>query len=482
MSELPALDAMDNPTVQGRRPGALEWVALFALVVHGTQAAYNILRGPKGSATMYVSLADVLLGVAFLLWILRRIARRDFSWPPITVPLLAAAWMALSLGALLWRTKGVGLPCGNAAKSGLKEILQFCEYFLVAYLVLAEAFRSERVRRWAVPLLAVSAVVAVGAALTQYFSSGPVMAVVGPKFVDRHTFGMFLALALPLICGVAIFSYSWWKRALVALLILASLCVMLAGGPFLALCAGLLVVAGLRGRAWVLVVAVALLLLCTQVLPHLPRGNSDVLLDSVALYRTGDPYGIFNEVIPDAQRRLGMKRAALNGKIMSQRPIDSPAEIPTEADYAWKWSQRYQEWQAALNMMSQHPWLGVGTGSYQKEVGPYYGDMPKYAKNLMEPDALSFYMVWGASVGVPFLLLFGWMLLRAGGSAAQACLGERSPFDRGLAAGVIGSLVAFLIGGVFTDPLVRGVGMTTALVLALALTLAPKPGAPEKRE
>jgi len=471
-----------GPDAQDRKQGTLEWVALLALLVHGTQAAYNILRGPKGSATMYVSVADVLLGVAFLLWILRRINRRDFSWPPIAVPLLAAAWMGLSLAALLWRTKASGLPYGNAAKSGLKEILQFCEYFLVAYLVFGEAFRSERARRWAVFALAISAAVAVELALTQYLSRGPATAVVGSKFVDRHTFGMFLALALPLIFGVAIFACSWWKRALVALLILVALCVILAGGPFLALCAGLLTVAflRLRGRALFFAPIIGLLLIVTLLLPHLPRKNSDVLLDSVALYRTGDPYGIFNEVIPDAQQRLAQKRKALVDKIMDQRPVESFVEFPDEADYAWKWSQRYQEWQAALNMMSRHPWLGVGTGSYQLNVGPYYEDMPKYAKNLMEPDALSFYMVWGAATGVPFLLLFGWMLLRAGRCAAHACLGERSPFDRGLAAGVIGSLVAFLIGGVFTDPLVRGVGVTTALVLALALPLAPGPGAPEK--
>jgi len=472
-----ALEVRDG---RGCKPGALEWIALFALLVHGTQASCNILHGPKGSATMYVSLADLLLGVGFLLWIFRRIGRLDFSWPPITLPLLAAAWMALSLAALLWRTRGEGLPCGNAAKSGFKEILQFCEYFLVAYLVFAEAFRSERVRRWALFVLALSVVAAVAAALMQYRSSGPVTAVVGSKFADRHTFGMFLALALPLIWGVAIFSNNWWQRAIVALMLLGALCVILAGGPFLALCAGLLVVAALRGGFRFLATGLALLLLCTQLLPHLPRRNSDVLLDSVALYRTSDPYGVFNEVIPDAQQRLSAKRRALSARIMERQPVESPGEIPDEADYAWKWSQRYQEWQVALNMMSQNPWVGVGTGAYQQKVGPYYGEMPKYAKNLMEPDALSFYMVWGAGVGVPFLLLFGWMLLRAGRSAALACFSERSSFDRGLAAGVLGSLAAFLVGGVFTDPLVRGVGITTALVLAFALTPAPQPALPKR--
>ncbi len=113
MSELPALDAMDNPTVQGRRPGALEWVALFALVVHGTQAAYNILRGPKGSATMYVSLADVLLGVAFLLWILRRIARRDFSWPLHGWP---CRWGRCSGGQ-----RGSACPAGTRRSQGSRK-------------------------------------------------------------------------------------------------------------------------------------------------------------------------------------------------------------------------------------------------------------------------------------------------------------------------------------------------------------------------
>lgn len=451
--------------------GVLEWLVLLAILFHGTQASCNILGGPKGSATMFVSIADVLLGFAFIAWIARRVARRDYHWPPVVLPLAAAGWMVLSMAALLLRTKTAGSPAGVAARSGAKEIVQFSGYFIVGMAVFMEAFRSERIRRWGVAALAVAAGASVLTAALKYFGKVPARDVAGWGFLDRHTFGMFIALAAPIIFGAALFGCNCMLRALAIFLLLASLCVVLAGGPFLALCAGLLLVAGLRGRGAFIVTAAGLLLVCGLLLPRLPRRNSDVLLDSVALYRTGDPYGTFNEVVPEAQERLMAKRSALVAKIRDSQPVDSPGEVPDESDYAWKWSQRYQEWQAAMNMMSERPLLGAGPGAYQTSIGPYFRDMPKYAKNLMEPDALSFYMVWGASVGVPFLLLLGWMLVGALRSAGEALFGERPAFDRGLAAGVLGSLLAFLIGGVFTDPLVRGVGITVALTLALALSL-----------
>ena len=86
-------------------------------------------------------------------------------------------------------------------------------------------------------------------------------------------------------------------------------------------------------------------------------------------------------------------------------------------------------------------------------------------------------MVWGASAGVPFLLILFWLILRGAVSAGNVCLsGARVADDagetdgvRGLAAGILGSLAALVILGLFMDPfLVRGLGITVALVLALA--------------
>jgi hypothetical protein len=126
--------------------------------------------------------------------------------------------------------------------------------------------------------------------------------------------------------------------------------------------------------------------------------------------------------------------------------------------------------------MIRSPLFGVGAGCYQRNVNQFYSAIPKYPRNLLEPDTLSGILVWGASAGVPFLLILLAMLLRAGASAGGTFRSERDQSDRGLAAGILGSLAALAVVGLFSDPMVRGLGITAALILALAQTLNDSKG------
>jgi len=450
-----------------RWSGLITLLALAAVLLHPTQASFDLLAATE-RAHLNLCLVDLVIWAAFALWALQRIRRKDFIRLPIPVAaVLGAVWLALSL---IPQLKGATAGQIQVSRAGLIKVVQFAEYFIAGYIIFVETFRKEKRRRQALALLSLAVVSAVALAWVQYLSAAVgVTDVRGTWFDNRNTFGMFLALALPLLFGVAAFGRSCVLYAGMLILAAAALCVCLSGGAFLALCLGLLVVAFLRGRFTFVVAALALLLLITFALPHLRRPNSDVLLDSVMLYRESDPHRIFHDDIERIRRNMGEKQSRLARTIAEKRPV-SRSELFSEQDYAWRWRQRYAEWQAALNMIRLSPIFGVGAGSYQANVNRFY-DMPKYPVNLLEPDTLNGYLVWGASAGIPFLLILLAMFLTAARSAGRCFRISSDGDERGLAAGIMGSLVALAAMGVFSNPLVRGVGVSVALILALAATM-----------
>lgn len=461
---------MDEARGSDRLGMYVGWLVMLAVVVHATQVSVCVPLG-AGKRELNLSVIDVVLACAFGLWVVRRVVRREFCLPPIyPAAVVGALWLVLSLVPQL---KGSAEVAGVSLKLGLVKVAQFVAYFLVGHVLFVETFRDARYRRWALRLLGCVTVVAVGAAVAQYCSRGVGVALVrGSWFDNRNTFGAFLAIVLPLLFGCVLFGRSRAALAGVAALVIAGLCVCLSGGAFVAICAGLLVAAALRGRVAFTVTAVILALFSGLALPRLGRGNGAVLLDSVALYKESDGNRVFNDDVAAIAAQLSARQTALAAKVVDGKPVDY-GDLLSEEDYSWKWQQRYKEWQAALNMMVECPLFGVGAGGYQRNVNQFYrneafGAMPKYAKNLLEPDTLNGYLVLGAGAGVPFLILLGAMFLRACRFAVLR-LGEETEADaRGLAAGVVAALAALAVVAVFTNPFVRGVGVTLALVLAFA--------------
>lgn len=460
---------MDEARGSDRLGVYVGWLVMLAVVVHATQASVGVPLG-AGKRLLNLSVVDVVLACAFGLWV----ARREFCLPRIyPAAVVGALWLALSLVPQL---KGSAEVADVSLRLGLVNVVQFVAYFLVGHVLFVETFRDAQCRRRALRLLGWVTAVAVGAAVVQYCLEGVgVTEVRGSWFDNRNTFGAFLAIVLPLLFGCVLFGRSRVALAGVAALVVAGLCVCLSGGAFVAICAGVLVAAALRGRVAFAVTAVMLMLLGGLVLPHLPRRNTAVLLDSVALYKESDRDRVFNDDVAALAARLSARQAGLAAKVADGKSVDY-GDLLREEDYSWKWQQRYKEWQAALNMMVECPLFGVGAGGYQRNVNRFYrsegfGAMPKYAKNLLEPDTLNGYLVLGAGAGVPFLILLGAMFLRAGRFAVLR-LGDEADADaRGLAAGVVAALAALAVVAVFTNPFVRGVGVTLALVLALAEVL-----------
>jgi len=406
---------------------AFRWGALLTLCAAPTQ--WTLINNPR------LGPADLLLAATAGVWgldiLLTRGWRRLWAARPHWTHLLFAVC--------------VGAAACVAASRGeaFKELVQIIEYFIVGAMVFT-AFLHERdsavadaSRRAALPLFpvlgAVTAAVLALAALQYVAAEGhrsiarfaepktldvivnvlggwqsPLL--VGGTFGNRNVLGGFLTLALPLAAaGTLGGARGIVARGGCALLLLAGLALNLSGAAYWAVVIAVTALAAARGARTFIPVAAALVLWQAAVLPRLPRENDLCHFESVALY-----------------------------------------------DSAGQPARRYPEWQAAASMILTHPWLGVGPGNYQRQVGPFYGQVPN-ATGPAEPDIQNLYLVLGATCGLPALLAF-WALLA---TAAVAAHRTRRP-------GAAAALAAFAAAAVWHPLLVRGLGLPLVFVLALS--------------
>lgn len=400
--------------------GAFGLVALLALALAPTQ--HGLVLGG-----VHVTLADLLLAAAFGLALLTPgFLRRRPPAENVAFVLLAA------LSALF----------GGSLRDGLKEWLQIALYFLVGERVVATALElgGEKWRRRACAVFLASGAAVLILALAQYFGEDPDVfpLCLRPGLAVRGAFGNnnvlcgFLALLLPFAFSLALEGgRPWWLRAVLVLLVAAGLLTMLSGAALAIVAAVLSATAFRRNRILGAATALALLGAFFLVAPELPRDNFTAAVQSAELYHSDSG---------------------------SVRYSDEENGVLTWA--AGEPARRYPEWQAALTMSFERPLIGVGPGTYQKSIGPFYDVIPR-ATGPNEPDTQNLYLVLASTMGYPALFAF-LAILYAAWNAGRA--DEASGPARAAAA----SVAAFALAAVWHPLLVRGLGIPLVFLLAVA--------------
>jgi O-antigen ligase len=384
------------------------WGLLAILVVAPTQYSAQL------PGKVHVSLADPLVALVAGGALLRAICTGTWNRAWRIIPAPAVLFLLLGF-ASVWHA-------GNRGDA-LKDLIQYIEYFVVAYWLFADTLRNPQWRRCALIVFATAATVVVGIGLVQYWTPGVAGFEVRATFGNRNVYGGFLALALPLLLGILLHEDCRGRRVWLGLTILAGITTLLSGGSLLAIAFGSAVVAMFSGPRLFWAVA-ALVLLLVLAAPWLPRDNLAGAFDTIAAF--------------DA-----------NG---------APA-------------RRYTEWQAAAAMAQDNPWLGVGIGNYQENVGRYFGTLPAAAVKA-EADSQCLHLVLASSLGIPALLCFLGLLLYHARLAAGVFFRTTAGVNCGPAIGVLGSIIAFNVNSLFAPLLVRGIGVTLVFVLALGAALA----------
>ncbi len=134
---------------------------------------------------------------------------------------------------------------------------------------------------------------------------------------------------------------------------------------------------------------------------------------------------------------------------------------------------RLYVWKIALQRMADHPWWGVGLGT----LGGTSAVTAGYSRLWID----NFYLQLLAEGGLPLLLVFLWMLARAGKGIVAARRAQADPFFRAIGAGAFGAFVAMTVAALFTsswETLAVGAGFWFLAGLASSLPASDEP-APE---
>ncbi len=304
-----------------------------------------------------------------------------------------------------------------------KNIFQFCEYLFVTPLALLPMLYWPKWR----PALRLSIA---GALLVTLIRA--------PFWIDNHhVHGMLVAL-LGCLCLEMILVTGKHPsiRLGIGLLGLALIAIVRSGESLLACLLGFLIVLALRSRI-ALVSLLVLFFLGLWIFPQRAAKRAVLLAESLQTFRT--------------YRRPG--------EIM-------PRTRPTMRAYRWH---------ANLNMIAQNSTAGVGWGRYQRYLDRYYGsldvpegrtDAPPEWHNLLthEPGTYSWFMLTAAETGLPGLAaLFLFLAVLLG--RAMRINREKRLIGAG---GIAGAVVALLLLGLWTNPMVRGAGPVLGLLLTLS--------------
>ncbi|MCB0199628.1 MAG: O-antigen ligase family protein [Anaerolineae bacterium] len=426
------------------------WVGLVALAIAIPWAA----AWPLSVAGVALDGTDLLLVLTVAAWLAQGVVRRRIVVPrlPLVVPLLLFAGI-----------QAVALVGAESYREGLPELLKWVQV-LVLYVVVAAVLPKERAG-WLVAGLLLAAVSQAVFGVYQFLNqTGPDEFVLMGRFLRAYgtfrqpnPFAGYLGLAAPLAVSLAIWVWSatmatrrepgrlaidvvprsWQQIALplASVVICLGVLVSWSRGAWLALAAALLVVflAHARRAAPALIVAAAALAWIMVIF-----GLTDLLPASISA-RIGD--------LGDYIGLVDVARTEVTGASFSV-------------------IERLAHWQAAINMWTDHPWLGVGPGNYATVYELYR--LPRWQDAL--GHAHNVYLNIAGESGV--LGLLGYLLLWAAGiwQALRSTASNRR-FVAAVGAGVLGGLVHATVHNVFDNLWVQHIYLVLALMFGLLAVL-----------
>ena len=447
----------------------LEWVAacivgvigLFAVLLRPMWGVYLLAFAiPFGSLGEFsvgginIGAVEGLTGLVTVAWLARMVAQREarIKWPSLALPLFL---LILAMGYSLTVTTSLALS--------LKEIAKWLEILLI-YLFLANNLDKKNAATLVISLLLAGSLEAL-LGLYQFFRGvGPEDFILMGRFMRAYgtfqqpnPFAGYLGLSLPLAIGILASDWKglwqgWrareWQRLIRSWVALTSAALM--GGALVAswsrggwLGFAVAVVAMtlfMNRRAFLLALAVAValtLFLVTGGLAHLPPS----IVQRVA------------EALPYI------------------RNVDLQAVEVDDAN--WSVLERMAHWQAAWEMLADHPWRGVGIGNYAI-LYPSYAQ-PRWQDPL--GHAHNYYLNIAAEAGIIGFLAYAVFWLACFGRALNG-LGRTSGRWRGLNLAALGIFVHLSVHNGFDNLYVHSMQLMVAFALGL-LHLAAQNGREE---
>ncbi len=420
------------------------------------------------------TLADVALGCALagMAWTLLR--RK--SLPDLRLPI--AVWVLLGLCLLsVFDATRVLDQSGIRAdvKAGIKEWIQYVEVLGLAWLFFHELFRDRRARCWLIWALIGSAAIVILVGWIEYIRAVGGYSLRGPLDIGEldSTFGfrynparsrtsgsessanvlsLYLAFVVPLLLSLINTPFPKWLRVALGGLAALGLCLIVNLPLLICAIVGCLVVAAFWPWRWALPVTLASIVVILALVGAVNRHHGKILVDSMALYRSQDHYGL----LPMPMK--GRDAAAVGNRWES-------------------WQQKYMERQAVLTAITWSPLLGHGLGNYQQKINNFYGGtrpdltghaMMKQPVNFMEKDAHGLYWVQLMETGGLGVAALLWLLAAVLRRLVRARRRrELDGYDRALLLGALGAVVCLALACWHGSFLARGLQFVVLPFFAL---------------
>jgi O-antigen ligase len=432
----------------------LRWheLGLYALIFAVPYGSWFPISVGVGNFTA----VDALVLVLIALWLARMIARERriaIRFPPLTFP-----FAIFLFAALLSMTSALSLP------HAVKETTKWLEMFAL-YLYVANNFEANKLPRvLAVMFLAGASQATIG--IYQFlFRAGPEGFLLFGRFIRAYgtfeqpnPFAGYLALIIPLALGVvssvvsrqssvvsrqstvnsktvhcSLFTvhYSLFTVAALTLAAMfAAIAMSWSRGAWIGVAAGALVTIVVQSRRALILTNVAALALIVVAF----LGSLNLIPPVIAerFSGIGDYFGVFDV--------RGVKVDDANFAVV----------------------ERMAHWQAAAEMFATHPWLGVGFGNYAP-VYPAYA-LPRWNDPL--GHAHNYYLNIAAETGAIGLLayLFFWSAVTW---HAWRAIRQSSGMQRGIAAGLLGMIIALALHNGFDNLFVHGMAAQVGIGLGM---------------
>jgi len=457
---------------------------------------------PRKGPAARVSVADILLAAAFALWLFRRLFqfnRDGIVWPPLAAVFLVAVALFSMIQAA-------------SRSAAMREAVQYVEYLLVGYLIFVNGIPSvDELKNYVNVFVLVTTVVVVYA-LYQYLGAGNAMDVKG-TFGNRNVLGSYLAIALPFLLALGLYEQQPWRRLTMLLAVAVGCLATTTGGGLVAILVAVIAVSAARGQRALVPILVAIAL-AVALLPTglkllrgwVPRHHVQIVAESVELGPAAshlvDPQQTLHEVEAMVNRGRYVEADMLlrtipppfsNEADVLEQTIRVRSQLTEEAEQASRLPElaaRYKGWHAATQAIRsadrKRTWLhGVGAGNYQDVTNEHYGagalakphgrvDWPQFF-NLYadEPDSFNQYLVLAVELGLLGLFGLAWWIGLFFGSSLTLMRTARDDFAAAVGLGACGSMIGFVLNGVFASGMVRGVALPFVFILA-AVTVAAR--------
>lgn len=437
-------------------------VLIGTLLEPGIGLIVTLLVGPWAAwlNTYYpgllpIDVGQIMFALTLAAWCLGSLARREFTIPksPLSIPLLIfTGWAAVTM---LWAPD---------LQLGLTEVVKWIE------IVLAMWFAIELARRRGIKWIVVAVVLTmtlqavIGIYEARWRGSGPlgfrmsegVYRAYG-TFEQPNPFAGFIGLGLPIVLALTAYyavgllrkrpaanEFRYFARVIaggiVALMLAAALYLSFSRGAWLGAVAAIgAMIAFAPRRLWI---GIGLMAIALAVL--------------IGLSSAGLLPAAINERLADA------------GELFQFRDVRGAAI--NDANYAL--IERLARWQAALNMLTDQPWTGVGFGNYQAVYEQY--------RLLNWPTPLAhahnIYLNLAAETGLPGLAAYVFLWAAIFGLTIQTSRRTKG-LQRALAVGLLGTWVYLSVHNLVDNLYVNNTHLLIGVLLGLlvALRQPPKP-------